>query len=102
MTPPLSPSPSDAFLDRFLTRMRPDVAGSFTPDQLAAVRMAFGMRYTMDHAVDVRRTVTLPWGRFYLVLLGGRDRRTEHGRGPGVCRWLALLSGVSAIVLLLT
>lgn len=100
MTMPLPPSPSDAFLDRFLTRMRPDVAASFTPDQLAAVRMAFGMRYAMDHAVDVRRTVTLPWGRFYLVLLGGRDRRTEASRGAGLYRWLALLGGVAAAVLL--
>ena len=92
---------SEAFTSRFLARMRPEVAASFTPEQLAAVRMAFGMRYAMDHAVDLRRTVTLPWGRFYLVLLGGRDRRAEARRGAGVCRWLALLGGFSAIALLL-
>ncbi len=77
------------------------MAASFTPDQLAAVRMAFGMRYAMDHAVDVRRTVTLPWGRFYLVLLGGRDRRAEGSRFASLYRWLALLGGFSAAVLLL-
>lgn len=70
-----TPLPSDVFTSRFLGRLPPDVAASFTPEQLAALQLAFGMRYAMEHAVDVRRTVTLPWGRFYLVLLGGRDRR---------------------------
>lgn len=84
------------FTTRFLARVPREVAGSFTPDQLAAVQRAFGMRYAMDHAVDVRRTVTLPWGRFYLVLLGGRDRRREGRRGAGILVWLV---GVMASVL---
>lgn len=75
--------PSEAFIARFLRRVSPEVAASFTPDQLAAVQHAFGMRYAMDHAVDVRRTMSLPWGRFYLVLLGGRDRRREPRRWLG-------------------
>ncbi len=69
------PSASDDFTARFLARMPKEVAASFTPDQLAAVRHSFGMRYTMDHAVDMRRTVRLPWGSFYFVLLAGRDVR---------------------------
>lgn len=68
------PPAQNAFLDRFLARVPRDVAGTFTPEQLAAVQGAFGMRFTVDHALDVRRSVRLPWGRFYLVLLCGRER----------------------------
>ena len=63
------------FIARFLARVPQEVAGSFTPDQLQAVQRAFGMRYVMEHAVDMRRTLRLPWGRFYFVLLAGRDQR---------------------------
>ncbi|HST74341.1 MAG TPA: hypothetical protein VLJ20_03135 [Acetobacteraceae bacterium] len=68
-------SPGDAFIARFLARVPREVAASFTPAQLQAVQRAFGMRYAVEHAVDLRRTWRLPWGRFYLVLLAGRDRR---------------------------
>ena len=97
MTSPPNSTPGEAFIARFLNRLPPDVAASFTADQLAAVRRAFGMRYAMDHAVDVRRSVTLPWGRFYLVLLGGRDRRQEGRRS----RWRACIGGAGASVALL-
>ena len=101
MTPRLPADPTEAFTRRFLARLRPDVAASFTPEQLAAVQLAFGMRYAADHAVDLRRTMTLPWGRFYVVLLGGRDRRTQAGRGAGPAYGLAFLAGLAACVLLL-
>ncbi len=100
MTPRLPADASDAFTRRFLARLRPDVAASFTPDQLAAVQLVFGMRYAVDHAVDLRRTVTLPWGRFYVVVLGGRDRRSQARHGPGIRHWLAFLTGLAACVLL--
>ncbi len=65
----------NAFIARFLARVPREVAASFTPAQLQAVQRAFGMRYVMEHAIDQRRTLHLPWGRYYLVLLAGRDRR---------------------------
>lgn len=71
-------APENPFLSRFLASIPRDVAGSFTPDQLAAVQRAFGMRFTVDHALDIRRSLRLPWGRFYLVLLFGRER-TRRG-----------------------
>ena len=67
------------FTDRFLARMPGDIATTFTAEQLAAVQMAFGMRYAVNHGIDFRRTLSLPWGRFYLVLLCGRDWRREGG-----------------------
>ena len=72
---------NDAFVRRFLARVPPEVAGTFSPDQLAAVQRAFGMRYAVEHAIDLRRSVPLPWGRYYLVLLAGRDRPGEGGAG---------------------
>jgi hypothetical protein len=76
-----SPTPIEGFTTRFLARIPPDVAVSFTPAQLAAVQRAFGMRYSMDHAVDVRRSLYLPWGHYYVVLMIGRDWRKEGGGG---------------------
>ena len=66
-------SPANAFIARFLARVPREVAASFTPAQLQAVQRAFGMRYVMEHAVDLRRTWRLPWD-LYLVLLAGRDQ----------------------------
>ena len=68
-------APPDPFLTRFLARMPAETRASFTPAQLDAVRRAFGMRHTGGHAIDWRRTLRLPWGRWYVVLLVGRDRR---------------------------
>jgi len=68
------------FHDRFerflVTRMRADVAASFTEAQLWALKAAFGGRVLGDEKpVDVRTTVGLPWRRWYLVFLAGPDRR---------------------------
>ncbi len=65
------------FIRSFLRRLPAEVATTFTADQLAAVQRMFGMRYTMEHLLDLRRTVRLPWGRFYLVVLAGRDDRQD-------------------------
>jgi len=68
-------TPADQFTARFVARVPPDVAATFTATQLAAIRRAFGMRYEAGHALDIRRHLRLPWGRYYLVLLLGRDHR---------------------------
>ena len=68
-------SPSEHFIARFLARIPRETAASFTHEQLQAIQHAFGMRYAMEHSVDIRRRLRLPWGRYYLVLLAGRDCR---------------------------
>ena len=75
---PASRSPADAFIARFLARVPPDLRASFTATQLTAIQRAFGMRYTMEHALDLRRHVRLPWARYYLVVLCGRDHRPSE------------------------
>ena len=68
-------APPDPFLTRFLARVPAETRASFSAAQLDAVRRAFGMRHASGHAIDWRRTLRLPWGRWYVVLLVGRDRR---------------------------
>jgi hypothetical protein len=69
----------DPFLAKFFARIPADVASSFTPAQLDAVKMAFGARSWGSHAIDIRKSFGLPlvWRRFYLVLLMGAERREE-------------------------
>jgi len=62
------------FLRRFLASVPREVAPTFSDAQLAAVQRAFGMRFTINHMVDLRRSIRFPWGRFYLVLLFGREQ----------------------------
>lgn len=93
-------APTHEFAERFLSRVPQSVRESFTSDQLAAVQLAFGMRYAMDHAVDVRRTLRLPWGRYYLVVLIGRDWRAGARRAVGTLMLMALATALSAFAVL--
>ncbi len=71
-----SPPPRDPFIRKFLTRIPPDVAASFTPAQFDAIKLAFGARDWGAHTVDIRKSFPLFWSSFYLVLLMGRNRRS--------------------------
>ena len=84
------------FIRRFLRRLPADVARSFTADQLHAVERAFGMRYTMQHGVDLRRSLLLPWGRFYMVLLAGRDERADAPAPKSFAPYAAAATAVGA------
>jgi len=82
---PLAPDPDsrrssadadlDPFLEDFFGRIPDRVARSFSPDQIAAIRVAFGARTRGAHSVDIRRTMTVFGKPFYLVLLAGAERR---------------------------
>lgn len=65
-------------MSRFLSRLAPELAESFSSEQLAAVELHFGMRYRVKHAVDWRTRIRLPFLKLYLVVLAGHDpRRAE-------------------------
>lgn len=68
----MPPSPAIA---RFLGRLNPELASSFDTDQLDAVEMHFGMRYRVNHLVDWRTRIRLPFLKLYLVILAGPDRQ---------------------------
>ncbi len=61
-------------IDRFLQRLSPQLAQSFTADQLAAVELHYGMRYRVPHAVDWRMRLGFSFAKIYIVLLAGRER----------------------------
>lgn len=70
----------DPFFATFFSRIPEEVASSFTPEQLDAIKLAFGARVRGAHAIDVRLSVPLGrrWG--YFVLLAGLERRTFNWR----------------------
>jgi hypothetical protein len=64
-------------IETFLARLPGELAASFSPAQLEAVELHFAMRHRPRHAIDWRRRVTLPFARFYVVFLAGREARAE-------------------------
>jgi len=66
----------DPFLDHYFKRIDPRVAASFSPEQCEAIKTMFGARGIAKHSVEIRRSLPIGRGRYYLVLLLGRERRT--------------------------
>jgi hypothetical protein len=100
------PLPQQAFVQKFLATLSPELAASFTPDQLAGVQRAFGLRHGGRHAFDLRRSVWTPWGRLYLVLLLGPERRSDERRAlarvlEGLSRLTDAVFSAALLVLLL-
>ena len=70
--------PADEFMARFRSRVPYPIAATFSPEQLIALQAAFGERGSPRHGLRWRVTLHLPWGRYYQVLMAGRDRRTPN------------------------
>jgi len=68
---------SDPAIKNLLDRMPPEVANSFTEEQLSHLHSALGARSWKKHSVDIRSTFPIPFARsrVYFVLLLGRNRR---------------------------
>lgn len=67
-----------AVMVRFLARIRPELAATFSAEQIAAVELHFGMRYLVKHAIDWRARFGLPFAKVYFVVLAGRERRSPE------------------------
>ena len=65
----------DRFERAFNARIPRQVANSFTPEQLAAIKTAFGGERWDGHGVDLRGTI--PLLRWYFVFVGGRNQRAK-------------------------
>ena len=65
----------DRFERAFNARIPREVASSFTPEQLAAIKTAFGGERWDGHPVDLRGTI--PLLRWYFVFVGGHDKRSK-------------------------
>lgn len=70
-------SKADPALNSLLERMPPEVAQSFTEEQLSHLHSALGARSWKKHSLDIRSTFPIPFAksRVYFVLLMGRNRR---------------------------
>lgn len=77
MTRSTSQTANDPAVKSLLDRMPPEVAESFTEEQLAHLHSALGARSWKKHSVDIRSTFPVPFirRRIYFVLLMGRNRR---------------------------
>jgi hypothetical protein len=90
-----------------LRALDPVVRKGLSEEQEDAIRTAARADAWRSHPVDIRLALASPFGRFYLALVGGRERRSaarlamERARHPlsGAAN-LAVL-GTTAVVLLL-
>ncbi|MCU0983389.1 MAG: hypothetical protein MUC89_00410 [Acetobacteraceae bacterium] len=102
------PAPDPLFIARFRARIDPETAASFSPRQLAAIHLAFALRTLPRHSLDIRRSIPTPWGRMYLAIVAGREKRGEARlsgdralRGARAAVDLALLGAVALMLLLI-
>lgn len=67
----------DPNFEQLFAEIDPQVANSFTTEQLAAIQRSLGSSSWNRHSLDIRVSVPIPGLRFYLVLLGGSERRSQ-------------------------
>ncbi len=78
---------SDQFIQRFLMNVPPAMASSFSDAQLAAIKSALGSGWS-NHPVEIRRSIPFFGRRYFIVLLGGVERRSveriraDHANRP--------------------
>jgi hypothetical protein len=76
----VAPIHADSVITKLLDKVPADMRGSFSDEQLLALKVALGGRTWGAHAVDARWT--LKWWRwqYYFVFLAGRNRRVLTDR----------------------
>lgn len=78
----------DVRAEALMRAIDPDVRANFTVDQENAIRAAARRDPWGQHPVDIRLSVPLLFGRFYMALVAGRERRSmarlvqERGKHP--------------------
>lgn len=89
---------NDPAVDRLLKRMPPNIASSFSTEQLFGLREAIGVRGGRLHSLDVRSTLKLPFlpFSFYMVFLMGKNRRALSDQE----RYMAAISLVFFLMLM--
>lgn len=67
----------DPFLSQFLAYVPLEMRDSFTDEQLEAIKIAFETPLKSSHLVDLRFSVPIPFLRFYVVFLVGKETRSR-------------------------
>ena len=79
MTTTSEPHELRANEDWFLARLPNEIHARLTPDLKEALARAATPRWA-DHPVDIRLSIPLPFGRYYLALVLGPERRNDERR----------------------
>lgn len=92
---------SDPVITKLLDKVPAGMRGSFSDEQLLALKIALGGRTWGTHALDLR--FTLKWWRwqYYFVLLAGRNRRVLTDRERRIQR-LSMALALSVFLLIST
>jgi len=65
--------------DWLLSRLPNEIHSRLTPDLKEALARATAPRW-FEHPVDIRLSIPLPFGRYYLALVLGPERRSDERR----------------------
>lgn len=69
----------DPVFAELFAQIHPDIKNTLTIEQIAAIQKAFGYNtWTSQHPLDLRVTLPIPGLRFYMVLLGGPEKRSKQ------------------------
>lgn len=81
MTP--TPEPQELRVgseDWLLSRLPDEIHTRLTPDLIQAIARAAAPRLWGQNPVDIRLSIPLPFGRYYLALVAGPERRRPERR----------------------
>ncbi|WP_372739061.1 3-phosphoshikimate 1-carboxyvinyltransferase [Neptunomonas sp.] len=92
---------NDPFIDGLKDRLPDDLKESFTQEQLAALKIAFGARKWGQHSIDLRGTLKFWRWRYYFVFLAGRNKRDLSRREQDLSR-IATAFAVASFLLFAT
>ncbi len=67
----------DPAFERLFAQIAPEIANTFTVQQIESLKRGFGYSSSPGHFLDIRVSIPIPGLRFYLVLLGGSERRSR-------------------------
>lgn len=70
----------DKVISKLLEKVPVDMRGSFSTEQLLALKVALGGRTWGTHALDLRWTMKWWRWQYYFVVLAGRNRRALSDR----------------------
>jgi hypothetical protein len=66
--------------DWLLARLPDEIHSRLTPDIREGLAQAVAPRSWGEHPVDIRLSIPLPFGRYYLALVVGPERRNDERR----------------------
>jgi hypothetical protein len=66
--------------DWILARLPDEIHSRLTPDLKEALARATAPRAWGEHPIDIRLSIPLPFGRYYLALVLGPERRNDERR----------------------